>query len=150
MPFLEVSSNSMAPLLRRGDAVGLALAGRQQLHQGDLVTFCEDGQLTTHRFWGEAAQQMISRGDRSSAFDRPWAPDALLGRVVVRRRADRSLALDRGRGARLSWRLYTLARWERRLLQRRLPAPLVRRAIYGLALLVEMVETAASHSQEAV
>jgi hypothetical protein len=134
MPFLEVSSNSMAPLLRRGDSVGLAPA--RQLRQGDLVTFLDNGHLTTHRFWGETAQLMVSRGDRSSAFDRPWAPDALLGRVVVRRRENRSLALDHGPGERLSQRLYTLARWETRLLQRRLPAPLVRRAIYALALLL--------------
>jgi hypothetical protein len=136
MPFLEVSSNSMAPLLRRGDRVGLVPAQRPQLRLGDVVTYLDNGHLTTHRFWGEAAQQMVSRGDRSSAFDPPWAPDALLGRVVMRRRADRTLALDSGPGERLSRRLYMLARWESRLLQRRLPAPLIRRAIYALALLL--------------
>lgn len=138
MPFLEVSSNSMAPLLRRGDSVGLAMALPQQLQHGDLITFVENGHFTTHRYWGNTAEQMLTRGDRSATFDQPWTAASLVGRVVVRRRGSRSLLLDSGPGGRLSRFHYFLARCERRLLQVPLPARLVRRLFHALALLVAL------------
>jgi hypothetical protein len=136
MPFLEVSSNSMAPLLRQGDSVGLAPALSQQLQRGDLITFVENGHFTTHRYWGQTAEQMLTRGDRSATFDQPWTAASLVGRAVVRRRGSRALLLYRGTGARLLRFHYFLARSERRILQAPLPARLVRRLFHALALLV--------------
>lgn len=143
MPFLEVSSNSMAPLLHQGDQVGLAPVAAQQLRSGDIVTFVENGHFTTHRFWQREGELLRSRGDRSSEFDRPWRDDALVGRVVVCRRAGRSLPLDKGPGRRLNRLLFTLGQWERRLLAWPLPARFIRVAMRGAAILATAVSTRA-------
>lgn len=127
-PFLEITSDSMTPLLRRGDQVGLAAAQPEQLQRGDIVTFVEDGHLTTHRYWGELAGRLLSRSDRSGAFDRPWPPQALVGRVVVRRRAGASFSLDTGAGRQLNRFLYRWSVAGQRLSMLGLPRRLVRGA----------------------
>lgn len=147
MPFLEVSSNSMAPLLRRGDRIGLAPVQPHQLRSGDIVTFIENGHLTTHRFWSREGDYLQSRGDRSPHFDPLWRRDALVGRVVVRQAAARSFWLDQGVGLYLNRLLFTAGRWESRLLRWHLPARPVRVAIRGLATLLT---AAGSRVQEAL
>lgn len=134
MPFLEVTSNSMAPLLQRGDQVGLAAARPEQLQQGDVVTFVDGAHLTTHRYWGRAGDRLQSRGDRTGAFDQPWQPDALVGRVVVRRRRGASFWLDLGLGRRLNRFLYRLSLMGQQLHTRGLPGRLVRAGWLVLAL----------------
>jgi hypothetical protein len=95
--------------------------------------FVEDGHLTTHRYWGEAQGRLQSRGDRSGAFDRPWAPQTLVGRVVVRRRAGRAFWLDEGVGRRLNGYLYRLARAGQRLQDLGLPVRFARASWLALA-----------------
>lgn len=133
MPFLEVSSNSMAPLLKEGDRVGLAPVPPHQLRRGDIVTFLENGHFTTHRFWSYDGDYLHSRGDRSPIFDRPWRQDTLLGRVVVCEREGRPLWLDRGAGRNLNRLLFVLGRWEHRLVAWRLPIRPVRAGIRALS-----------------
>lgn len=125
IPFLEVTSNSMSPLLRRGDEVGLAPVQPEHLQRGDIVTFVDGDHLTTHRYWGQAAGRLHSRSDRSGAFDRPWRPEALVGRVVVRRRAGAGLWLDVGAGLRLNRFLYRLSVAGQQVRARGLPRRLV-------------------------
>lgn len=119
IPFLTVTSNSMSPLLRKGDQVGLRPVGTSELRAGDVLVLQERDGFMTHRFWGtiqEKGQTMLlTRGDRVLHFDRPWAAQQLLGRVVVRRRSQKLLWLDRGRGRRLNGWLARLARWENRI-----------------------------------
>ncbi|MDT8305327.1 MAG: S24 family peptidase [Anaerolineae bacterium] len=145
MPFLEVSSNSMAPLLRRGQRIGLAPAQAHQLRSGDVVTFLEDGHLTTHRFWGRDDPYLKSRGDRSGQFDRPWRREALIGRVVMYQAAGRSMWLDHGTGRYLNRLLFCAGKCEERLLAWCLPARPVRVAI---RLLATMMTAAAYRSRE--
>lgn len=136
MPFLEVSSNSMAPLLQRGDRIGLSPVQPHQLRSGDIVTFIEQDHLTSHRFWSHEGDYLKSRGDRNPQFDPLWRRDALVGRVVVRQAAARSLWLDQGAGLYLNRLLFAAGRWEGRLLGWRLPARPVRIVIRGLATLL--------------
>ena len=120
MPFLAVSSGSMAPLFRVGDEVGVQPVKLHQLHVGDVVVICDHNQLLTHRFWGRqpggSNTEFRTRGDRSLTYDRPWSEYQLLGRVVVRRRQHNLLWLDYGLGRWLNGRLARLAQHEQRWL----------------------------------
>lgn len=133
MPFLEITSDSMTPLLRRGDQVGLAPVRPELLQRGDIVTFVENEHLTTHRYWGQMAGRLLSRADRSGAFDRPWQPQALVGRVVVRRRTGAGLWLDTGRGQQLNRLLFQGCVAGQRLSMLGLPRRFVRAAWLAFA-----------------
>ena len=129
MPFLSVSSGSMAPLLRVGDEIGVQPVALHQLRVGDVVVVSDGSQLLTHRFCGREASRVsaafVTRGDRTLAHDRPWREEELLGRVVVRRRKEHLLWLDYGPGRWLNGRLAGLAQREERWLgssRRRLAA----------------------------
>jgi hypothetical protein len=133
MPFLEVSSNSMAPLLYQRDRIGLAAVPPSYLCEGDIVTFVENGHFTTHRFWSTNGEFLYSRGDRNPAYDRPWRQDVFIGRVVVRERAGISLWLDHGTGRSLNRLLCAFSRWETELLDWGLPTRPVRAGIRSLS-----------------
>lgn len=112
LALLEVSSNSMQPLLRQGDEIGVVAARPDQLQIGDVVVFGDNAHFTTHRYWGHQDHRLLSRGDASTVFDPPWLPAALLGRVVMRQRREHKLWLDRGRGQWLNQALFRLLCWE--------------------------------------
>lgn len=116
MPRLTVSSNSMAPLLRRDDQVTLEAATIGTLRPGDIITVASVSQVMTHRFWGmtDVSGQLclLTRGDRTLAFDEPWRAEALIGRVNGRLRHNRQINLGSGPGLWLNRRLYRLAQLE--------------------------------------
>jgi signal peptidase I len=118
-PFLTVISNSMAPLIRRGDQIQLAPTAAEQLQPGDIIVVVGPANLITHRYWGYLSQdgqtQLLTRGDRPQHFDRPVAAGSLVGQVVARRRKSRVLNLTRGAGKWLNQFLTSLARLEIRL-----------------------------------
>lgn len=123
-PFLTISSDSMAPLLKTGDLVGLAPVEKDQLAVGDIITLVQGDHLLTHRFWGIDDQgRPFTRGDRPFTPDKPDKADQLLGRVIIRRRHDRELSLQIGVGRRLNRRLAWLVRVESYLLTGHAPSP---------------------------
>jgi signal peptidase I len=107
---LTISSNSMAPLLKNGDVIGLRYANKTQLTAGQIITFVDSvdvSGLITHRLIKSQEDDqgnllMLTRGDHALLFDRPWNADALVGKVVWRLRNGRLLRLDRGPGLWLS------------------------------------------------
>lgn len=116
-PSLTVVSNSMSPLLRRGDQVVLSSVGPRQIEAGQIITFVTaDGRrlLKTHRVAGLVTDHRKSTfatfGDRSLLFDPPVAVEDVIGQVVCRRRNGHSLDLNSGRGAWLNKKLMRLAR----------------------------------------
>lgn len=121
MPYLRVSSGSMAPLLQVGDEVGVQPVKPRQLRPGDIVVISEHDQFLTHRFiglrQGPSGPVIITQGDRVRLVDRPWTEQQLLGRAVSRRRQSRVLWLDFGVGQRLNRGLAALSHLQRRLLQ---------------------------------
>ncbi|MCB9420693.1 MAG: hypothetical protein H6667_12870 [Ardenticatenaceae bacterium] len=123
-PFLTITSDSMAPLLKVGDQVGLESVKVEHLHIGDIITLVQNGHLLTHRFWGIDEQaRPFTRGDRPFTPDPPGSSDQLLGRVIECRRQQRELSLKSGAGKRLNQYLTWLMRLESRLLTGYAPSP---------------------------
>lgn len=140
-PRLEISSNSMSPLLRRGDKILLEAITPEQLKSGDIITLVWPESLVTHRYWAKEgephAPRMLTRGDRPLVFDKPWPTEALIGRVNGRFRNGRTLSLTNGIGLRLNRHLTWLAdlefRWWGQPTSPRLIRPRgIRRGIRGL------------------
>jgi hypothetical protein len=102
MPYVQIISDSMRPLLQCDDQVRLAPASIEQLLPGDIIVVLGLTQLVTHRYWGylnnDGDVAIITRGDRPRDFDQPVPAVNLIGRVVARRRQQRLLPLTEGAG----------------------------------------------------
>ncbi|MBE2197015.1 MAG: hypothetical protein IAE79_00295 [Anaerolinea sp.] len=115
-PTLTISSDSMLPLLRRGDQVTLEPVAPAQLQPGDIITCLHNAHLLTHRYWDTAVSatqpHLHTRGDRSLQADAPTPTTDLIGRVTQRTRGKRTLSLQTGAGLWLNRALANLARRE--------------------------------------
>lgn len=102
MPYVQIISDSMRPLLQCDDQVRLAPASIEQLKPGDIIVVLGVTQLVTHRYWGyfnkNGEVAIVTRGDRPRDFDQPVPAVNLVGRVVARRRNQRLLLLTEGAG----------------------------------------------------
>ncbi len=82
---IPVTGWSMAPLLRPGDRV---LLGEGPVRVGDVVVIRAPEQLVVHRVValvggdGDAANWIVTRGDRVRRCDAPVPPSAILGRAI--------------------------------------------------------------------
>lgn len=118
LPTLAVTSNSMMPLLMRGDEVTLTALPSEAPLPGDVITFLSGQSLVTHRFWRtdlrDGRTYWLTRGDRPLQFDPPFLPEQAIGRVDARHRNGRTLFLSSGAGAKLNRHLAALAQWEQR------------------------------------
>ncbi|HRQ39032.1 MAG TPA: hypothetical protein PLD25_14075 [Chloroflexota bacterium] len=116
---LSVTSNSMSPLIRRGDQV-MIVALTRPLLPGDIITFQTDAGLWTHRFWGYVPGTdpplLLTRGDKPVVFDPPLPAANVLGLVIMRQHHGRWLHLHQGRGLWLNRHLTRLAAWDNRVL----------------------------------
>lgn len=119
LPFLTVISNSMSPLIRRGDQIRLAPVTADQLQPGDIIVYKGPANLITHRYWGFLSEKgqtrLVTRGDRPQHFDKPIPSACLVGQVIGRRRKQHFLDLAGGTGKWLNNHLANLARVEIRL-----------------------------------
>jgi hypothetical protein len=111
-PSLTVTSNSMSPMLRAGDQVGLQELVPALAQPGQIITFSDSSNLDnliTHRMAGTSLVngevQFITYGDRTLLFDTPVALDNVVGFVVWRRRNSHILDLSSGQGAWLNAKL---------------------------------------------
>ena len=79
---LTVLSGSMEPAFSAGD---LIIIHRETSYQvGDIVSFWDEGSLTTHRLIGQGPEGFITKGDFNNTQDgRPVSPDEIAGRVVL-------------------------------------------------------------------
>ncbi|MCA9975454.1 MAG: signal peptidase I [Anaerolineales bacterium] len=115
-PRLTVTSNSMLPLLRRGDQIILESVRITELQPGDIITILHQAQLLTHRYWGtlkqDGQEQLLTRGDRPLQFDAPTPGENLVGRVAQRMRQGHTLSLQAGWGEWLNRRLAQLSQYE--------------------------------------
>lgn len=117
--WLTVISGSMRPFLEIGDEVRVASCSIEALQIGDIIVV-EDGESTlTHRFYKHtAAGELLTRGDNYSVFDPPFPPQAFIGRVTGRRRAQDTLQFDTDLGRDLHQRHAKSATRESRWLAR--------------------------------
>jgi signal peptidase I len=118
-PFLTVISNSMSPLIRRGDQIRLGPTTAESLNPGDIIVFLGPANLITHRYWGCYAENsetcLVTKGDRPQHFDQPFTQGNLVGQVIGRRRKQQLLNLSAGAGKWLNNHLAALAKLEIRL-----------------------------------
>ncbi|MDX1615363.1 MAG: S24/S26 family peptidase [Candidatus Promineifilaceae bacterium] len=117
-PFVRVTSNSMAPLLKKGDFAQIAAVDVTDLHDDDIVVFAHQESLISHRLWrrvGAANETLLTRGDRLDHFDPPHSTKDVLGRVIARRRDGRILNIQHGIGRQARKMTGHLARFELRL-----------------------------------
>ncbi len=121
---VTVAGDSMAPLLMRGDLIGLERVELSEVRVGQIVTFSqpqEASELQTHRVIATAAAEtgqpfLLTRGDRTLLFDPPVSAEQVIGRVLWRKRNGRVLDLDGGPGGWLSAQLGREAERERRVI----------------------------------
>lgn len=121
--FLTVISNSMEPMIKKGDEIKIVGATIEDISPGDVIALNIDNSLLAHRLWRldnrEGTIKLITRGDRLPVLDRPHLASDLIGLVVARRRQGRSLELEQGKGRWLNTQLARISSLESRLLQGR-------------------------------
>src|SRR5687768_1150915 len=76
-------TDSMAPLVRAGDLLGLASADRGHIHSGTLVAFRSGAILVVHRVLTCGAGGVVTKGDALERRDHPVPWDAVVARVIA-------------------------------------------------------------------
>jgi hypothetical protein len=149
-PLLTVTSNSMAPLVYRGDRISIEEVQVTTLQPGDVVVYTDSDSLNSHRYWrstGDAGTvRLLTKGDRQRCFDTPWPANQLVGRVVSRRRGHNRLPLTSGYGRWLNRQLARLAAFEMAWLgaadgEAGLGERVARRLVYSVAAVLTTVAT---------
>lgn len=89
---LPILGHSMEPTLPDGSAIFVDFSARRVLRPGDLVVFRQNRDLVVHRHLGNARLPdgrpcLRTRGDALLALDPGCAPESVLGRVLLLRRA---------------------------------------------------------------
>ncbi len=98
VPF-SIRSRSMRPLLKEKDLVFVAPAATRDLRRGDLVLTVEGGVPVLHRYMGRRNGFVLTKGDSSSAFDRPILSEKTAGRVSFLERGGRRYSMNSPRWA---------------------------------------------------
>lgn len=105
-PYFHVTSNSMSPLIRKGDDVQVSHQGTGQLTPGDIVVVADEAGFLTHRLWLtysiHGIPYILLRGDSLKAYDPPCQASQIIGRVIARRRNSQVLDLTEGIGCTLN------------------------------------------------
>ena len=93
-----VTSNSMAPVAREGDAFVVVPPGRRGPSFGDIVAAVAGSRALVHRVVAKRPGYYITKGDCSPRVDPPVRREDVLGRVCAVEKSDgRVLALDSAR-----------------------------------------------------
>ncbi len=112
---LQVISDSMRPILRRGDIVLVESIEPAAAHVGDVVVVQCGAELITHRLIDKAGEGWVLRGDNAIFADAPISSIRCLGRVIAVERGANPidlmrppwLALNRrlGQTSRIQWNI---------------------------------------------
>lgn len=81
-PSLTVISNSMFPLLKKGDCVVLTAIKFETLKKGDIITLWNGDALLTHRIVSIGNGNIQTRGDQNLSNDPKLPGQIILGKVV--------------------------------------------------------------------
>ena len=94
---LCVTSNSMYPMIRKGDYVLIRTVDLNNLPFGAIVVFRRDVELITHRLIKVDSATVLTKGDNNSLPDPPINKALILGEVVQIERDNKKLSLERSR-----------------------------------------------------
>ena len=108
---LQVTSGSMRPWLRPGDAVQVAPVSPAEVRPGDLLVFLGSAHWLVHRVIG--LHPLRTKGDALLQPD-PEPPSPPLGRVTHLVRSGQVISLHRPPWPRWNRRLARLSAWEAR------------------------------------
>lgn len=94
-PHLTVVSDSMRPLMRKGDVVLVRAIPGSDIQVGDVVLLQVGDQMVSHRLIGMRGHFVQTKGDAALGMDPPVQTDRLLGvvRVVYRDKLEIDLSL---------------------------------------------------------
>ena len=97
-PFVTVTSNSMAPLIRTGDELQIATAAVSDLMPGDIIALDTGDGMLAHRYWnliqGGDDDLLLTKGDSSVEFDPPFELADYVGLIIARRRGETLLSFN--------------------------------------------------------
>ncbi len=95
-PFVTVTSNSMAPLIRTGDELQITTAEISDLEPGDVIALDTGEGMLAHRYWnliqGRDKDLLLTKGDSSVEFDPPFELADYVGLIIARRRGETLLS----------------------------------------------------------
>ena len=80
-PTLTVISQSMYPLLQRGDMIIVKGATREEIEVGTVIVFRHEQGMAVHRVVRLEGETITTKGDANTAEDEPITYDAVVGRV---------------------------------------------------------------------
>ena len=80
-PVLTVTSQSMWPVLQRGDLIFVKGAGLEDMEVGMVIVFRHGAGMAVHRVVKIAGQTVTTRGDANTEVDAPILAKNIVGRV---------------------------------------------------------------------
>jgi len=136
----QVTSSSMAPLLKIGDAVVCeGVASPETFQIGDILVIQRASDFLTHRLIRKSGHRYQTKGDNTLRPDPPVSADAILGRVIRVRHSERSLNLQTGRQQKVASALAKISALEWQAFNinsgLRLPFRLIVKALQQIAIL---------------
>ena len=78
----EVVTGSMSGTIEIGDVIIVKLLNQDEIHEGNIVVFKQDGNLITHRVKRIAEDKVITKGDANNAEDEPIKKEDIVGKVI--------------------------------------------------------------------
>ena len=109
---LKVISQSMSPLMQRGDAVRVEIAPLEQISRGEVVLVQRENDYLTHRLIHKSAQKWQTKGDNNRLPDPPASGNRLIGRVTRIQRGDKITSLQTRKWQIINLLLAQLGTWE--------------------------------------
>ncbi len=80
---LTVTSQSMWPLLTRGDLIFIRKTTPEEIKVGTVIVFHHGAGIAVHRIVEIAGQTITTKGDANTATDSPITYDDVVGRVIT-------------------------------------------------------------------
>lgn len=96
----EIVSNSMSPLLKRGDTASVRNVEPQDLQKGDIIVYKMNERLCVHRYIHKLKKdnnsfKLIAKGDALSHFDQlPVSMEQLVGKVISIRKNKKTIDFE--------------------------------------------------------
>ena len=90
----KVVSNSMGPLILRGDGVMVEKVAWPEIKRGEIILIQRQDDYLTHRLILKSPKKCLTKGDNNLLPDPPATTDVIIGRVFSLRRGDQTIDLQ--------------------------------------------------------